>query len=388
MALGLGTLGTALAAEPRATPPDPTELNNSGVKLAGQARYADAEAAFRQALDSWAGRGETPETARSRALALENLGTLLQIAGRYTESEVLLTQSLSQLQATTGESSPDVGGVLEKLAALYRAKGDPYKAESCALRAGAMLSEPRRTGNRVTLASIYVEEHRYAEARTILEPILPVATGDLAFTVNAVLGAAALNEGKLEDAAGLFRHALDIAATALPPEHFGLAAVWTNLGHVYRFQKRHVEAESSYRKAIEIWTATRGPSHPLVGYGLRNFAAFEHYRGREHAAEVLYQRAAAIFEQAFGTDDLQTLIARNELGEVFRAQGRYVASEQLSRATLPAIQKLLPESDPRVLGALANFARLLASTSRGAEATALWKHIHLVTQAMISEPTR
>jgi hypothetical protein len=103
---------------------------------------------------------------------------------------------------------------------------------------------------------------------------------------------------------------------------------------------------------------------------LLNLAAFDHERGREHAAEKLYGRAAAIFEQAGGTDDLQALVARNELAEVFRAEGRYVASAQLSRATLPALRRSLPESDPRVVRAVSNYARLLADTRRAAKAKA------------------
>jgi tetratricopeptide (TPR) repeat protein len=388
MAVGLGALGAAYAAEPGPSAPDPFELNNLGVKLTDEARYSEAETAYRQALDEWAKRGETPEAARNRAIVQENLGALLQVVGRYAESETVLTQALLQLQATTGESSPNVGGALERLAVLYRVKGEFLKAESCALRAEAMLPADEQAGNRVMLASIYVEAARFAEARTALETVQPGAKGWFAVAVNAVMAAAALGEEKLEDAERLAGRALDLAAVVLPPDDAALVSIWNTMGQVYRFQGRPVEAESSYRKAIEIWTAAKGPAHPPVAYALRNFAAFEHDRGREHAAEVMYQQAAAILEQALGKDDLQTLIARNELSEVYRAQGRYVAAGQMSRATLPAIQKLLPESDPRVLRALANYALLLDSTKRKADASVVRKHIQLVTQAMVDRPAR
>lgn len=386
MALGLCTLGVAIAADPGGAVPDPFKLNNLGVTLADQAHYVEAETAYRQALDEWARRGDSPESARNRAIVQENLGALLQVVGRYAESETLLNQALSQLRATTGESSPSVGGALERLATLYRAKGEPLKAESCALRAESMLPEPARAGNRIILASIYIEEARFVDARRVLEPVAAGATGWFAVAVHAVLAAAALGEEKLEDAERLAGRALDLAVVVLPPDDAALASIWNTMGQVYRFQGRSVEAESSFRKAIQIWTATRGPAHPLVGYALRNFAAFEHDRGREHAAEVMFQHAAAIFEEALGKDALQTLIARNELSEVFRAQGRYVAAGQLSRATLPAIQKLLPESDPQALRALANYARLLDSTSRKTEAIAVRNHIQLVTPAMVDTP--
>jgi tetratricopeptide (TPR) repeat protein len=375
VSLGFGILRAATAADSIPSAPGPAQLNNQGVMLAAQGRYAEAEAAYRQALDGWARSAEPSEIVRDQARTLENLGSLLGKTGRYAESERTLTEALTLLENATGKSSTDVGEVLENLATLYLTKGEAQKAESCTLRADTMLAGPERTNNKVVLASIYIDEHRFADARTILEPLLPAATGKLEFSVDAALGAAALGEAKLPEAETLARRALEIASTALPPNYIGLAAVWNNLGQVCRFQKRYLEAETNYRKAIEIWTAARGPESPLVAHGWMNLAAFEHERGREHAAEELYRRAETIFEQAAGKDDLLALIAHNELGEVLRAQGRYVASAQFSRESLPAIQKLLPENDLRVLRALSNYARLLADTKRKAEATALWAHI-------------
>jgi tetratricopeptide (TPR) repeat protein len=367
VAVGLAMSGSAVAADPAATPPDPVELNNQGVEMAAQARYAEAEEFYRRALRGLAEGAEPPGS-----------------PPRNPESELTLTQALSRLQAAPGQSASVAAHVLNNLAALYLAKGDAARAESCALIAAAMLGETDRTGSRVLLATIYIEERRFAEARTVLEPVLPDASGQLAFTLNASLAAAALGEEKLDDAREFCRRALEIAATALPPNHPGIASVWNNLGQVYRFQGRYLEAETSYRKAIEIWTAARGPAHPLVARGLLNLAAFEHERGRERAAEELYGRAAGILDRTIGADALQTVIARNELGEVLRAEGRYVASEQFSDATLPAIRTLLPESDPRVLRALTNYARLLAATKRQSDANALWAHIRLVANTLTS----
>jgi len=378
VAIGLGLAGSALAVDPVATQPGPVELNNRGVQLASQAKYAEAEDAYRQALAGFAQHAEQAETAGDRAHTLEHLGSLLRQTGRYAESEPLLTEALARMRTATGESSADVGHVLDNLAALHLARGETAKAESSALLAGTMVGEPDRLDNSLLLATIYIEERRFAEARAILEPALAGAPPQTAFTLNASLAAAALGEEELDDARQFGQRALEIAAAGMPPNHIGVAAVWNNLGQVCRFQGRYEEAETSYRKAIEIWTAARGPAHPLVARGLLNLAAFEHERGREIAAEQLYARAAAIFEQTIGKDNLQTLLTRNELAEVLRAEGRYVASEELSHATLPAIQKLLPESDPRVLRAMANYARLLAATRRKADANALWTHIRLL----------
>src|SRR5262249_54034065 len=101
-----------------------------------------------------------------------------------------------------------------------------------------------------------------------------------------------------------------------------------------------------------------------LAQGLMNLAAFYHDRGREAGAESLYERAASIFEQAFGKNDPRTLVARNELADVLRAQLRFTEAEKLGRATLSALMKALPAGDPRLAQAQANFARLKATATR------------------------
>jgi len=376
LAAGLGTWGAVA---------DPNIRNNQGVQLASEGRYAEAEAAYRQALEEWAQRPSQPATARGRALTLENLGAVLRLAGRYQESGTVLKQALSEMESATGKESAEVGGVLRHLAALYRVTGDAAKAESCTLRADPLLDEPERTNNRLVLASVYIDEHRFPEARAILQPALPEAGGAFLFAIDSDLAAAALGEGKLDQAEAFAQRALEVARGVLAPNSTAPATVWTNLGQIYRFQKRYVEAESSYRKAIEIWSAA-SPMHPFLARGLMNLAAFEQERGRVQAAEELYRRAAGVFEQSVGKNDVQTLIARNELAGALGAQGRYVAAEQLSRNTVPAIQKLLPENDARVLRALSLRASLLAATKRQSEANALREHIRLVASGLSAEP--
>jgi len=105
-----------------------------------------------------------------------------------------------------------------------------------------------------------------------------------------------------------------------------------------------------------------------VARGIMNMASFYHQRSREAAAEGLYRRAAAIFAQSLGEDHLDTLIARNELGDVLRAEHRYVESESLSRTTLEPLKRLLLPGDPRLGRALFHYASLLQETKRRQEA--------------------
>lgn len=364
LALSIGSIGTILGAEGGMPSISPVEINNRGVRLQRQAQYAEAEACFRQALEVWSHVGDPATVARDRAHTLENLGSLLRDTGRYPEAEKALTAALAQLEESAGNSSPDVGDALENLSALYRAEGDYPKAEAASLRADSILQEPDRTYNRVLLGAIYNEDRRFEEARAMLEPFLPEATGKVGFAVNANMAAVALAERNLDEAERYGKAALQFAASGAEPSNVGMAALYNNLGQLYRFRQQFEEAEKAYRKAIDLWTAARGPAHPYVADGMLNLAAFEHERGRDRAAEDLYRRAADIFEHALGADAVLTLVARNELGDVLRAQHRYIAAAELSRPSLAAMKLKLAAGDPRLVRAESNYAQLLAETRR------------------------
>jgi hypothetical protein len=96
----------------------------------------------------------------------------------------------------------------------------------------------------------------------------------------------------------------------------------------------------------------------------------------------LYRRAIEILDPVYGKDHPLLLVARNELAEVFRAEGRYIESEKLGGASLAALEDKLGPRDPRVWRALANQERLLTSTKRIKEAAALRARIQEMSQGV------
>jgi hypothetical protein len=90
----------------------------------------------------------------------------------------------------------------------------------------------------------------------------------------------------------------------------------------------------------------------------------------------LYRRAAGIFESTYGANHPLVLVARNELAEVLRAEGRYTESEKLGRSTLASLEETLAAKDSRLVRALENRARLLDSTHQPKQAAALRDRVH------------
>src|SRR5215467_1082738 len=81
----------------------PVDLNAAAIQLFYQARYAEAEQMYRQALAGWARMG--PAAAAGRAVTEGNLGTLLRVQGRYGEAEPLLLDWVRQSEITAGPDS-------------------------------------------------------------------------------------------------------------------------------------------------------------------------------------------------------------------------------------------------------------------------------------------
>ncbi|MDP2314722.1 MAG: tetratricopeptide repeat protein [Pseudomonadota bacterium] len=94
-----------------------TDLCGLGDALAGQARFADAEAAYRRGLSLFAasGRADHPEV----AYALHNLGDCLAALGQTVDAERAYRASIERKQAAFGADHPEIAATLSNLAALY-----------------------------------------------------------------------------------------------------------------------------------------------------------------------------------------------------------------------------------------------------------------------------
>jgi tetratricopeptide (TPR) repeat protein len=356
-------VGTVLAAASASTPGEVDKLITQAAKLRLESRYPEAEPILRQAVELWSAKG--PEAKRSRALAMSDLGSLLLVLERYPESERTLTRSLHDL-----EPGPDASHVFWNLAILHRNLGDLPKAESCARQASAMVEGPDRVAPQLILASVYIEQKRYQEAESILAWAEEGAGDALRVVIDNYYAAIALPTGKYTLAEEVARRAIEAAQRSLPAQHPAAAAAWNNLGQACRFQGDYLEAEHAYRESMQRWERNAGPGNPSLARVMMNLGALYHERGREAGAETLYQNAATILEAAFGRNHCLTLVARNELADVLRAERRFTEAGKLSAATLAALDRTLPPGDARRTQALKNRWRLLQDTGRLREASA------------------
>src|SRR5262249_53900983 len=99
-----------------------------------------------------------------------------------------------------------------------------------------------------------------------------------------------------------------------------------NLGGVYYGMGRLAEAETLFRRSLEIREKTLGPDHPDVAIGLNNLAELYRAQGRLPDAEALFKRALEISEKSLGSDHLDVSIRLNNLAGVSYDKEDWVAA--------------------------------------------------------------
>jgi len=97
---------------------------------------------------------------------------------------------------------------------------------------------------------------------------------------------------------------------------------------LYR-NSEYARAEELAKKALEIADSAVGPDHPNVADSLNNLGLIYHAQGEYAQAEPLYKRALAMAERAVGPNHPYVAGRLNNLAELYRAQGRYAEAEPL-----------------------------------------------------------
>jgi tetratricopeptide (TPR) repeat protein len=90
-------------------------------------------------------------------------------------------------------------------------------------------------------------------------------------------------------------------------------------------------AEGLLTEALQRLEDAAGPVHPRTAAVLLRLGDFYNSRQRHQEAEEKFRRAMAIYEQTFGTDNLDIAICLQHLAESLEGQHRRAEAEQLRR---------------------------------------------------------
>jgi tetratricopeptide (TPR) repeat protein len=276
--------------------------NNLGTLYYQQARYAEAEAVYKRALELYG-----DDFALLRAMALSNIGELLRIKGKYAEAEAYHRKALS-LREVSDEDESGIAASLNSIACLLTEMGRLEEAERAGSRA---LTLSEKAGEDVQFAAIvhnlgeiYRLQKRYAEAEAFYRRALAIRQklhGPAHPDTSGALGSvsALLYElGRLEEAMELGRRTLDIRIAKLGPSHPLTAATHSNVSLIAAALGDTAAARKHSERAIEIWNSTLGAQHPNIAIALVNLGEFQFKDGEFASADDSMRRAVEILDNS------------------------------------------------------------------------------------------
>jgi tetratricopeptide (TPR) repeat protein len=134
----------------------------------------------------------------------------------------------------------------------------------------------------------------------------------------------------------------------------------TNLAILSYYQGRLDDAAALFKDVLDIQIETLGPGHPITLGSTNNLAIIYQQQGRLDKAQELHQRALETKTRVLGENHPETLSSQYNLAIVLTAQGRLDDAEGLHRQTLEVRQRTLGADNPQALDSLCAVAGVAA----------------------------
>jgi tetratricopeptide (TPR) repeat protein len=139
-------------------------------------------------------------------------------------------------------------------------------------------------------------------------------------------------------------------------------------GYFLQTSSRYNEAEEMYQRALQGYEKALGADHPLTLHTVNDLGVLYRHQGKLKEAEDMYQRALQGHKKALGADHQATLDTVNNLGVLYRHQGKLKEAEEMYQRALQGYEKALGADHPSAIRT-ANNLRLLNEFAASAEET-------------------
>jgi tetratricopeptide (TPR) repeat protein/predicted Ser/Thr protein kinase len=266
------------------------------------------------------------------------LGRVLHERASYDRAEPLLAEALALQRRLHREDHPDLARALGRYADIVTEKGDFARAEQLA-REGLEMQR-RLFGDR---------------SAEVAEAIAPVDT---------VISL----QGRFAESEAMLRKALAIRLALPPPQD--VAPVWNALGISLAKQRKHDEADTAYRAALQEYRRT-DPNGPREASVLNNLAIGLVARGQLAEAETLHRQSLAIRRRVYGPEHTLVALSLYNLGSLQRRQGRTAEAIATHREALALRRKAFPPGHSNIAMSLNALAQALRDEGQLREAETL-----------------
>lgn len=332
----------ALALGTNAFGANDARLADTLTALGGLARdkenFKEAAGYFERALTALQASNAPPFDVAS---AMDNLGDIYGLQGRFDDGERTLKQGIDLLDRSFGkdaEAVPNYGKMLNDLGNLYLDAGRLSDAEAVLRR------------------SLAITRARNGETH----PNVAATSGNLATVLE--------REARYTEAEKLYQQTLQAYERTFGPNHPTTAIGLNNLANVYSAQGKSEAAAALQERVLAIHEKTFGADSPDVGRSLNNLANSYANLGRNEQALGLYRRSLAVMERKFGEGSGASALASGSLGQALVEMGRTDEAKPYLLRSLEIDDRVLGGKHPQLIKGLRSIALLGLKTGNLADA--------------------
>jgi CHAT domain-containing protein len=317
-------------------------LSRLGELLTRNTKYADAEAAHREALKLM--REKAPESVQT-AVFLRVLGNALAHRSEFQAARDLYVQSASLLERVS-PGSFELASAFHNAAAVASLVGDLAGAEAYLQRAfetlrAAGASEERIALTQVTQAATLRLRGDAAASEALYQRILPILDADSQMAAFVSLAGLAYRRGDMETADDYYHKGQEIAAVREPGGNVHVT-VLVGLGITALARGRADEAEKRYQEALAA-AERADPKGRSVVFALSAQAELARHRKDWDRAEELHARALGL-ERAISPAGTKVALGLERLARVLEERGDRRRAEELLVEALVIERRMLPGS--------------------------------------------
>ena len=178
------------------------------------------------------------------------------------------------------------------------------------------------------------------------------------------LGVLGKYTGRFDDAETFYRRALDIYLDVYGTDHDTVASIYHNLGGVAHARGQHRAGEPLARQAVEIRTRLYGPDHLSVAIDVAAWAALLDGCGRVDEAEIHLRHVLWVFRREYGDDHYEIAVTAHNLAALRHRRGDFEGAIADYTEALARKERFLGAEHPELASTLVNLGAALRALDR------------------------
>lgn len=224
----------------------------------------------------------------------------------------------------------------------------------------------------------------WAAALALLAAASPVRAGEAEWRMLHEQAEAYMQRGNLEQAELYAREALREAEASLGASHRATELSLLRTAYVLRLRGKSDEAMPLAERAVKLSVKLHGDNDPLVGIALQNLGEVESARKNYSAAESSHRKALEIFRNAYGEKHINSAVSMHNIGAMLYAQDRNTEAEKYLRRALAIKVQVLKGSHLSIAHTLDQLSVVLDAQGRQIEAERYRKRAAGIRQRALS----